>query len=42
MLTLLGFVILVGIVVNRMHVNFGRAHELLARGYIVAEMTGVV
>ncbi|MGD9021894.1 MAG: thiol:disulfide interchange protein DsbA/DsbL [Lysobacterales bacterium] len=30
------------IVVNRMHVNFGRAHELLARGYIVAEMTGVV
>jgi thiol:disulfide interchange protein DsbA len=30
------------IVVNRMHVNFGRAHELMARGYIVSEMTGVV
>ena len=29
------------IVVNRMHVNFGRAHELMARGYIVSEMTGV-
>jgi thiol:disulfide interchange protein DsbA len=30
------------IIVNRMHVNFGRAHELLARGYIVSEMIGVV
>ena len=29
------------IVISRMHVNFGRAHELLARGYIVAEMTGI-
>lgn len=29
------------ILVNRMHVNFGGAHEMLARGYIVAEMTGV-
>lgn len=26
---------------NRMHVVFGRPHELMARGYIVAEMTGV-
>ena len=30
------------VIVNHMHVNFGRAHELLARGYIVSEMTGVV
>jgi thiol:disulfide interchange protein DsbA len=29
------------IIVSRMHVNFGRAHELLARGYIVSEMIGV-
>jgi thiol:disulfide interchange protein DsbA len=26
---------------NRIHVVFGRPHELMARGYIVAEMTGI-
>jgi len=26
---------------NRIHVVFGRAHEVMARGYIAAEMTGI-